>query len=298
MASSLAPATIKQYAKPLREWINWCEGKGADPFNPEESAIIEFLTKMFEDRASYGTINSARSAISLISIDDTSNSKKLKRFMKGVFRLKPPKARYEKTWDIKPVLDKLSSWKPTEALDLSQLTNKLVLLLAIVSLQRLQTLSGIKLSNMSKTEFGYEVKIPDLLKTSGPGRAQPLISLPYHEREELCIATILECYLKKTKELRGSIENLSITTKKPHKAASTATLSRWIRATLVDCGVGTEYGAHSTRHASTSAALKKGVSLEVIKNVAGWSKESTVFFNYYNRPIEPAPVNYAAVLLK
>ncbi|KYN16809.1 hypothetical protein ALC57_10915, partial [Trachymyrmex cornetzi] len=42
---------------------------------------------------------------------------------------------------------------------------------------------------------------------------------------------------------------------------------------------------YSTRHASTSLAVRKGISLELVKRAAGWSGKSRVFANFYNRPI-------------
>lgn len=46
------------------------------------------------------------------------------------------------------------------------------------------------------------------------------------------------------------------------------------------------FSAHSTRHAATSAAYVKGISLETIRRTAGWSQGSQMFARVYNRPIE------------
>ena len=62
----------------------------------------------------------------------------------------------------------------------------------------------------------------------------------------------------------------------------TQTLSRWIKRTLKESGVDTGvFSAYSVRHASTSAAKRAGVSIDVIKRIAGWSKDSQVFAKYY-----------------
>lgn len=297
MTASLAPSTIKQYSKPLQDWIRYCQDKGINPLEAEECFIIGFLTTLIKNDASYGSVNTAKSAVVLISAQNFSGSKKLSRFLKGAFKLNPSRPRYETTWDIDPVLNKLSSWGPAESLDLPRLTNKFVLLVAIVSSQRLQTLASLRIKNIVKTGKGFEIRVPDILKTSGPGRTQPTIILPRYTKKDLCIASFLERYLEKTEKIRGTEETLFITTRKPFKAATTATLSRWIRSSLAECGVGPEYGAHSTRHASTSAALKKGISLDLIRRAAGWTDESQVFFKYYNRPVESSSANYATGLL-
>ena len=55
---------------------------------------------------------------------------------------------------------------------------------------------------------------------------------------------------------------------------------------LQECGIDThEFTAHSTRHAATSAAFKKVVSVDVIRSTAGWTNESKVFAKFYNTPI-------------
>lgn len=90
-----------------------------------------------------------------------------------------------------------------------------------------------------------------------------------------------------TKDLRTpDCDILFLTYKKPHGPATKQTLSRWVKDTLRAADVDTSvFTAHSTRHASTSAALRKGLSYETIRTSAGWSKESSIFAQFYNRPI-------------
>lgn len=97
----------------------------------------------------------------------------------------------------------------------------------------------------------------------------------------------MKTYLEITKDLRPpSYDNLFISWSKPHRAVGQQTISRWIRTGLEECEVRTDlFSAHSTRHASTSSAAQKGVSLELIKRAAEWSGQSRVFANFYHRPI-------------
>ena len=55
---------------------------------------------------------------------------------------------------------------------------------------------------------------------------------------------------------------------------------------MQEVGLEREYTAHSTRHASTSRALSKGLDLNVIKHAAGWLEDSKVFDKFYNRPVK------------
>ena len=186
-----------------------------------------------------------------------------------------------------------------ESLSLEKLTHKLVLLLALTTAQRVQSLAAIKISYLLESPEGFELQIPDLLKTSAPGVAQPFFNFKYYDKKELCVATHIKHYIAVTKPLRGSVDNLFICTRLPYKLASKNTISRWIRSTLVICGINADFKAHSTRHASTSAALKKGIGLDVIKKVAGWSVQSKTFFKFYNRPLmESNSEEFASALLQ
>lgn len=172
------------------------------------------------------------------------------------------------------------------------------MLLAIVAAHRKQTLSLIKISNIQKINNGYEIEIPDRVKTTRPRSCQPLLMLPtFRGNLKLCVVTTLERYLAVTKNSRGTNDSLFITTRKPFKAASKDMINRWIRAFLGKCGIGAVYGPHSMRHAAISAAFKKGVDIAVIKNLAGWSEKSKVFDRFYNRPIVGKSNTFAEAIL-
>lgn len=90
-----------------------------------------------------------------------------------------------------------------------------------------------------------------------------------------------------------------LTYKKPHKPASSQSISRWIKQLLAESGVDVEkFSAHSTRHASTSTALAAGLSVDVIRKTAGWTSTSTAFARFYNRPIESEGVFAKTVMLR
>ena len=62
-------------------------------------------------------------------------------------------------------------------------------------------------------------------------------------------------------------------------------LSRWLKLTLEMSGSDTtKFSAHSIRAASTSAALKRNVSIDSILKTEGWSK-STTFSQFYHKPV-------------
>lgn len=260
---------------------------------------MEFLTLHFKRGARYGTLNSYRSAISQIADPSVTNDFRVKRFFKGVYNLRPGKPKYDVTWDPSIVLDLFRNSK-NSSLSLQDLSYKLVTLLSLATGQRLQTLSSIEICNIHKGSESIDIKIPKRIKTSGPNKIQPSLNLPFlNSSPNICIANTLLHYLERTSHLRGHdlCNNLLITFKKPHHNASTQTLSRWVKKTLAKSGLDTKvFTAHSTRHAATSAAARAGISLDLIRKTACWSKRSETFAKFYNRPIRKEESFAAAVL--
>lgn len=114
-----------------------------------------------------------------------------------------------------------------------------------------------------------------------------MLILPFfEERPEICPGKTLITYLDKTKNIRKDFPNLFISFRKPFNVVSPQTLSRWVKSTLALSGIDvTMFSAHSTRHAATSAAYRLGVSIDLIKQTAGWSGSSDMFAKFYNKSL-------------
>lgn len=289
MTASLEKSTISQYNSVLKSWFEFCKSQNHDGYNPEVPQVLAFLNYKFKEGASYGTLNSARSAISLISNKKIGEDDAVSRFMKGVSKLRPPKPKYAFTWDVTIVLDYLEKLYPLDSLSFTELTYKTVMLLMLCTAHRAQTIASIRLDNIGISKDGVLIHITDRIKTSAPGRCQPLLSIPYFkDYPKNCVATVLKMYIEKSKTLRVDSTKLFIAIKRPHKDVGSQTISRWIKTILGLSGIDLNiFTAHSTRHATTSAAKAKGIDLDTIKRTAGWTPRSEVFANFYNRPIVP-----------
>lgn len=285
MIASLSFNTIKQYNTTYSKWWLFCSENDTDMFQPSVENILSFLKTEFNLGAKYSTLNTHRSALNLIC--NVGKSETIERFMKGVFKLRPTFPKYKETWDPEPVLKFLGSLHPLNTLSLEKLTMKTILLLSLCSAQRAQTFSKIKLSNIKQLGEGIEIVFSDILKTSGPKKYQPQLQFPYFlENPELCIASAILHYIDMTRTIRGNEDILFLTIKKPHKAATTQTLSRWIKKGLKLSGINTqEFKGHSTRHAAASAALRVGTHIDTIREAAGWSDKSKTFNRFYNKPL-------------
>ena len=176
--SSIDKSTLRQYATSLKQWQEFCTRKNLDFFEVKTKHFLKFLVERYNAGASYGILNSCRSAISLVSKTKIGEHPNVKRVMKGVFRQRPPRPKYESTWDVSIVLEYLEKFNERD-LDLEKITLKTVMLLALSTAQRAQTITKIRLSNIKRVPDGLEIRIPDLLKTSGPGRFQSVLQLPF-----------------------------------------------------------------------------------------------------------------------
>lgn len=295
MINSLSSNTLRQYNCALKLWWEFCYTQSIDPYQGSIPFIIKFLTNCLDNGASYGSINTTRSALSLIMGPRISSDDRLKRFLKGVFRLKPPAPKYNVTWNPGTVLDYLASKFPNENLSLDMLTKKLVTILALTSGHRVQTLSLIKIKNIIFTSDGVQIKIPDIIKTSKKNSLQPMLYLKtYTNKIEICPVHTVKTYLNVTKDIRRNIENLILTFKRPYHNATSQSISRWIKMTLTEAGIDTSvFTAHSTRHAATSAANRAGLNIDLIRKTAGWSNDSATFARFYNRPLSEDPLEFS-----
>lgn len=286
--ASLSNSTKSQYTSSFKLWWGYCGTKRIDPYDIKVYDLLDFLADCLQKGCSYGSLNNHRSALSLISRNKVGQDERVKRFFKGAFKIKPSFPKYDCTWNPNVVLDYLANLYPNNSLSLEQLTKKLVILLALSTGQRCQTLSLIRIPNIKISSERIIINITDIIKTSGIGRAQPRLDLPFFiQRPCVCPASTLVSYIAMTSTNRSSHDDrLILTIKKPYHPASSQTLGRWIKQMLASSGIDTTvFSAHSTRHATTSAAQRAGVSVDVIRKTAGWSDQSATFANFYNRPL-------------
>lgn len=269
-------------------------------FDASVQEVLGFLSKMSESVNTYGTLNTYRSAISLISNHELGDNPAIKRFFKGFSVMKPPSAKYQDTWDPDIVLRYLVELGPNTELKLKDLSMKLVTLIALATAQRLQTICKIKLENIKTYEKEIKIYIPDRIKTSKLGKTQPVLLFPFlNDQPELCVATLLQIYMEKTKDIRPKEANsLILTYKKPYHPAGTQTISRWVKDIMEKSGIDTlSYSGYSVKHASVSSAKRKGVNVEVIRQTAGWSEKSNTFGKFYNRPLRDTENNFLSSVL-
>ena len=155
--SSLAAGTYKQYRPYINKWIKFCEDKKVDPTQAQTVVGIEYLTQLFhESNVGYSAINTARSALSLM-IDPVSglsfgSQPLVKRFMAGIFKLKPALPRYISTFDTQKVINYQDTIQTSLLTPLKDLSHKLAMLLCLLSSQRSQSIAALDVQFMHLTE--------------------------------------------------------------------------------------------------------------------------------------------------
>ena len=268
----------------------WSCVVNTNPYDPPITRVLDYLTSLFERGLRYDAINTAKSAISAIATPKNGISlgsqPLISRFMKGIFKSRPPTPRYQSTWDVQPMLSHLVSLGPATEMDLKSLTHKLAMLIALVSAQRTQSIHLLDLHFMKLSTDAMEFVIPGHIKQSRPGyKVQPVLLKAYPIDRHLCVVTHLKEYIERTKSRRSVESRLFISYVKPHKGVSKDTISRWIRTVMTDAGIAVNvFKPHSTRSAATSKALQSCVPIQDVLKQAGWSNQRT-FDRFYNKPI-------------
>ena len=289
--SSWRGNTQKQYGTYLKKWIKFCDRSKIDKFQPSIADLLKFLTELHDSGLGYSAVNTAKSAISsFLSIADPNHCQfgshvLIKRFIKGIFEIKPSLPRYNCTWDTEIVLKFLKSLSPLSELSLLQLSRKLVTLFALTTGQRAQTLHMFDIRNIESCETHLKIRIGDLLKQSSPkNHLSELFISQYEIDSDLCVVKTYLHYVQRTVDIRQD-PRLFIKSQKPYSWVSRATLSHWIKDTLALSGIDMAcFSTHSTRAASCSKAVTSNVPIDTVLRTAGWKRDN-VFRKFYHRPV-------------
>ena len=300
--NSWRPGTQKQYSVYVNRWTQFCDERQINSISPSVTHVLEFLQMLYERDLSYSTINTARAALNCYLLDHKlhntpstlSTHPFVNRYMKGVFNSRTPTPKYSDTWDVKIVLDFIKNWHPLTDLALKHVTYKLVMLLALTTGQRCQTLASLDTQTMTKTAEQFVFRLTDHMKQNRPGHVLSTVHVRRYHQADLCVYQTLEHYLARTSTLRSS-SKLFVSVVKPHGAVTTSTVSRWIKTLLSLSGIDTtKFQAHSTRVAVASKA-SASLPTDVILKHVGWASDC-VFRKYYDKPIRQDDLFASTVL--
>ena len=299
MCDSRAQATYRQYGTYIARWQKYCDTRQINSRHPTVSQILDFLDS-FKSELGYSSIGTAKAALSsFITLNGKplGQNRYINQYMVGLAKSLPRVPKYQEIWDPQIVLDFLKKWSPAKFLNLFQLTIKTALLILLVTAQRPQILSKLSLDAMRHKRRTFTFMVTDNLKHQRGYDPATIIELKAFPADlRLCVENYVKAYINRTKHLR-KVQDLFVTTTKPHDKASMATISRWVKTGLQLAGINTKtFGAGSTRAAVTNKALDHGVPVDTILKKACWASEST-FTKWYKKSIKIKSPDFQTVVL-
>ena len=170
----------------------FCRERGIDPISTSLAEPLEFLTKIFESGVGYSSVSTARSVLSSVLIIDNRISfgkhPLVQRFMKGIFNFRAALPRQFAVWDPDIVLDYLSNLEYD--LPLKDLSERLVILLCLLSGQRDQSVKALNIKDMVLEKSKCTFFIKKSMKTTELGFHQSHIAFSeYPSNRKICMVT-------------------------------------------------------------------------------------------------------------
>ncbi len=317
IASARAPATRKLYSSKWGVFESWCLTRAIDPVNCPVGPVLEFLQERLTAGAAATTLRVYVAAIAARrELDEIPLGRHwmVSAFMRGVRRLRPVRPTAVPSWDLSVVLEGLvtAPFEPLESASDRILTLKVVLLLALTSLKRVEDLQAFSVSETCMDFAPGLVKvtlrprpgyIPKVLSTSFRSQVVTLHSFhppPFASSEDerlhlLCPVRALKLYVDRSKVWRKSPQLLiCFCAGRRGLATSKQRISHWVRDAISlayearNLPSPLSLRAHSTRGVASSQGLFRGVPLEDICVAAGWSSPHT-FVRFYNLDVDTAP---------
>ena len=118
--------------------------------------------------------------------------------MKGIFEKNPTLPKFQFTWKVSLLFNYFCNMQGIQSLDIQKLTQKLVMLMALISGgQRAQTIHSIRVSDIKILDYKVVMSIMSLIKqTKLAKHMAPLCFQTYGKEPKLCVVGHLTEYLK------------------------------------------------------------------------------------------------------
>ena len=293
----------------------WCVTNQVDFRSPPVKSVADFLMYLFEvKKLQPSTIDGYRSAIADKLGDTTVNISKdgnLTRLLDSFHRDRPKGRRGVPSWNLSQVLHQLTKapFEPLREASLKHVTFKTVFLLALGSGKRRSEIHAWQHKNIRHQSDWSKVSLvpsPSFLSKNqlakeGPESVAPVVIpalAPTLDRSlksdrSLCPIRALRYYLDRTSDIRQGKELVFVSFKKGFdKDISPATISSWIKQTVILCYELSDHQAHTlhqvkahdVRAFAASKAFQLGVSLDQILSACHWKSHNT-FTQFYLKDV-------------
>ena len=296
-------------------FTKWCITNKVDFRAPPVKSVADFLLYLFEDRKLQpSTIDGYRSAIADKlgnSPNNFSKDENLTRLLDSFHRDRPKGRRGIPSWNLSLVLHQLTKppFEPLKDATLKHLTFKTVFLLALGSGKRRSEIHAWQNKNIRHQSDWSKVSLypsPSFLSKNqlakeGPDSVAPVVipalaptlDKSLKSDRSLCPVRALRYYLDRTSDIRQNKELVFVSFKKGFdKDISPATISSWIKQTVILCYELSDQEAHTlhqvkahdVRAFAASKAFQSGISLEQILSACHWKSHNT-FTQFYLKDV-------------
>ena len=188
----------------------------------------------------------------------------VRRFRKGLFKLRPALPRYKSIGDLNIVFNYFRGRPAAPELSLKELALKLTFRLNLLSGHRCQTTKYLNIDSMELTTDKCIFYITDKVKQTRIGtHIPPLSFVAYPKDKKLCIISHLQEYLKRTTPFRKDSKQLLLSHLKPHGPIRKDTISSRCKLVLSSAGIDTsKFKSNSTRAASFTHLADNDINIK------------------------------------
>ena len=113
LMASLRTGTKKQYKTYVERWLPFFRERKINHSSPKIGEALQFLMSLYNQGLTYSTINTARSALSLIlNIEGPhpfGSHPLVSWFLKGIYETRKPQPEYKTIWDVAIALKNLKT---------------------------------------------------------------------------------------------------------------------------------------------------------------------------------------------
>ena len=227
IAAGWRKETNTAYQSGWTKWSGWCSARNLNPLSCSVHFFLDFLTELFDSGLQHRTINVIRSAVSMthehVEGVPIGQHPMVTRLMKGVYNLRPPRPRYTYTWDADMVIQYLERMGDNADLALKNLSQKLVLLMALATASRTSELQALDLRFRVYRPNGVLFRLKGITKTQSTGSPPKERFFGAFPKKRLCVVECLRAYETMTaghRNLQSEAQPLFLSYIRPFKPAT------------------------------------------------------------------------------
>ena len=104
VSAAWVPQTKRKYKSTFKKWEEFCGERSISTMQTDEINVIQFLTEEYEWGLSFNYLSGYISALKNYLPNHVLDANVIKKFKKGLFKLRLPKTRYHAIWDVNILL--------------------------------------------------------------------------------------------------------------------------------------------------------------------------------------------------